>query len=94
MSDPAVQPPAVNRTIVVASKKSMGVALILTILFGPLGLLYASVPGGIILIILTLVIALITFGIGALVGWLASIIWAAIAVSSHNRKVDAMASKY
>jgi len=71
---------------VVAPKKSMPVALILTFLFGPLGLLYASVPGALILLALTIVIGLLTLGIGFLVGWVASMIWAFIAVNKHNAK--------
>lgn len=68
-------------------KKSMAVALILTFLFGPLGLLYATVPGALILLVLTLVIGFFTLGIGFIVGWLASMIWAAVSVNSYNAKL-------
>jgi len=68
-------------------KKSMVVALILTFLFGPLGLLYATVPGALILLVLTLVIGFFTLGLGFIVGWLASMIWAAVSVNSYNSKI-------
>ena len=60
---------APSQTIVIGSRKSMGIALILSILFGPLGLLYASVLGGLVLLVFTLIIGAITFGVGALIGW-------------------------
>ena len=73
--------------LAVGQKKSMGIALLLTFFFGPLGLLYSSVAGGLILLVLTIVIGLITLGIGFFVGWIASMIWAAVAVNSHNAKI-------
>lgn len=77
----------VQTTIIVSPQKSMGMALALTFFFGPLGLLYASVAGGIIVFILTIIIGIITFGLGFIVGWVVSMIWAAIAVNRHNAKV-------
>lgn len=79
-----------SRTVIVAQKKGMGVALILSILFGPLGLLYASVLGGILLMILAVVGGFFTLGVGAIVAWVLSPIWAIFAVLGHNRKVDRM----
>ena len=78
---------ATTALLAVSQKKSMGVALILTILFGPLGLLYATVPGGLVLLLLTFVIGIATLGVGFLFGWIVSIIWAVIAVNSHNEKI-------
>ncbi len=60
--------------------KSMAVAVVLTVLFGPLGLLYVSVLGGIILLVVTLLSA----GILGIVTWPAAIIWAVIGVNKHN----------
>jgi len=65
----------------------MGVALALTFFFGPLGLLYASVLGAIIMIVLTIIIGILTLGIGFILGWIGSMIWAAVAVNRHNAKV-------
>ena len=76
----------IQQTIVVGSKKSMGIALILTILFGPLGLLYASVGGGLFLLAFAIVGGFFTVGMLAIVAWVWSIIWAMFAVSSHNKK--------
>lgn len=73
--------------LAVGQKKSMGIALVLTFFFGPLGLLYASVSGGVILLIITIIVGLVTLGLGFIIGWLASMIWAAVAVNSHNTKI-------
>ena len=81
-----------QQTVILAQPKSMGIALILTFLFGPLGLLYASVPGGIIMIIVGVLGGIVTLGIGAIVAWVLSFIWAIIAVSRHNSKINRMAN--
>lgn len=60
--------------------KSMGVAVVLTVLFGPFGLFYVSILGGIILSAITL---LSVFMLGILT-WPAAIIWAVIGVNQHN----------
>ena len=74
-----------------SQKKSMAAAVILTFLFGPLGLLYVTVPGAILLIVVSIVLGIITLGLGFIVGWLASIIWAIIAVGKHNGKMNTIA---
>ena len=78
--------PQQNTTVVVMkSNKSTGVAIILALLFGPLGLLYASVKGGIIMFFITSIVALFTLGIGLLITWPACVIWAAVAVNNQNK---------
>lgn len=87
------QPTHQHTTIVMGTnQKSMGVAIVLTILFGPLGLFYASVVGGAIMIVLSLVLGLITFGFAIFLIWPACVIWAAIAVNKENAKFAAQAS--
>jgi hypothetical protein len=73
--------------MIVAKQKSAGIAFLLAFFFGPLGLLYASVIGGIIMIILSLIIGIFTLGIGLIIGWVISIIWAVVAVNMHNKKL-------
>lgn len=45
-------------------KKNMAVAILLSLLFGPLGLFYATVMGGAIMIVVLLVIGVMTWGFG------------------------------
>ncbi len=75
--------------VVVQSKKSMGLAFILTFLFGPLGMLYSTVAGGIIMMILTPIIGIGTLGVGLIIMWPIQLIWACMAVNSRNNKIDA-----
>lgn len=67
-------------------EKSVPAALVLAFLFGPLGLLYASVWGGIILIITAILTLPLTAGLAALVLWPVSMIWAAMAAMASKRK--------
>lgn len=84
--------PVTRHIVVVAKQKSVGVALLLTFFFGPLGLLYASVLGGVIMIVLSLIIGFLTLGLGLIFTWLASLIWAVIALTQQNKKTAAVAS--
>ena len=54
-------------TIITKSTKSVGIAIMLTLLFGPLGLFYASVAGGIIMTLTPIVLLALMFG-GAVAG--------------------------
>ena len=69
--------------------KSVGAALVLTFLFGPLGLLYSSVLGGILLLVLSFLVAVLTFGLGLVVIWPVAMIWAAIAASNQHSRYQA-----
>lgn len=78
-----------NQTIVVVNRgKSTGTAFLLTFLFGPLGLMYVTPLGGIIMFILTIFFGLITLGLGFFIGWLGSILWAVIAAGNSKDSVS------
>ena len=72
--------------VAVGPQKSMTTALLLSFLFGPLGLFYASVPGGIVMLIASLIIVIPTFGVGLLFTVPACMIWAAIATNNYNAR--------
>jgi TM2 domain-containing membrane protein YozV len=78
-------------TIIVAQPpKSAWAAFFLTFFFGPLGLLYASIVGGIILTVIALIIVPLTAGIAAFVIWPISMIWGVLAaLASKNNPADA-----
>jgi hypothetical protein len=78
----------IRAQVALSNKKSMGAALALTFFFGPLGLFYASVIGGIVMLIVTIVVAIFTLGIGLLITQPICLVWAGVAVSGHNRKID------
>ena len=73
--------------VVIRSRKSMGVALLLEFFFGPVGLLYASALGGVVMFVLSVIVGVLTLGFGALLMWPICMIWVAIAVNSHNKQL-------
>ena len=71
----------------------MGVALVLAALFGPFGLLYASVTGGIIMLIVYTIVAIFTLGFGLFFIWPIPIIWAAIAINKEREQQARVANQ-
>ena len=87
------QPQTSNTTIVVVnSSKSTGVAFLLSFFFGPLGLLYASIVGGIVMFFVTAILFFLIPVVGAILGWIICIIWAMIAVQATNSKAHSVTS--
>jgi len=82
-------PPTHSTVVMVTATKSVGVAVLLAICFGPLGMFYATVGGGITMLIITFVVALFTLGLGVFITWPICVIWAAIATNSYNAAVVA-----
>jgi len=78
-----------KQTIIVKAEKSMGITILLTIFFGPLGMLYSTVTGAIIMIIVNVIVAIITLGFGLLITWPVCIIWAAVATNKYNKSLGA-----
>lgn len=78
--------------IVTQSPKSMGIALILALLLGPLGLLYATVKGGIIMIVASAVFAFFTLGISLFITQSICVLWAYFAVKKYNESLLGHAS--
>lgn len=73
--------------IIVASTKSVGISLILTFFFGALGMLYSTIWGAVIMIIVTIIVGTITFGMGLFLLWPICMIWGAFAAASYNKKL-------
>ena len=80
-------PNTTENITVVTSTKSMGIAILLTVLFGPLGMLYSTIVGAIVMGIISVIVGFVTVGIGLLVTWPICVIWAAIAVSNFNKNL-------
>lgn len=77
-----------TQVIIVQNRKSVGLAFILTFFFGPLGMLYSTVAGGIIMFFLSIIIAIVTFGFGLFITWPVCIIWGTIAASQSNANIQ------
>ena len=76
-----------TKVVLVGSTKSQGVAFILIGLFGPLGLFYATMLGGFIMLFISIPLGIITGGLSMLVIWPICVIWGIISVFLHNRKI-------
>jgi hypothetical protein len=63
-------------------RKSVFLAFLLALLFGPLGMLYSTVAGAVILFLVNVVFAIPTAGLILLVTWPLGCLWAAAAASS------------
>jgi len=76
----------------VSPAKSVGVALLLTFLFGPLGMLYSTVSGALVMILIAvfggMLVGFVTLGFGWLafypIVWITSIIWGCAAASNQG----------
>lgn len=66
--------------------KSVGGALLFTVLLGPLGLLYASQRGALLMLFLLLVAMSGQFKFLILLVWVGSCVWSVSAVERFNRK--------
>lgn len=82
-----------QQIVIVAQPKSMAIAFILTLLFGPLGMLYSTIAGGIIMLIIYIPAVICTGGIGLFITQPICIIWGMVAASAHNKKLLAGASQ-
>jgi len=82
-------PVAVQQTTViqVGSQKSVPGAVLLALFFGPLGMIYATVPGALIMFFINIFVAIVTLGLGLLLTLPICAVWAGIAASSHNQRL-------
>ena len=87
---PVASPVYVTQQVQVASPmpvrppKSVGTAVLLAVLFGPFGLFYASVVGGIVMLIGGVIAVGATSGVAAPLVWIGCPVWAYLAASNHN----------
>jgi len=84
--------PASQTTIHVHTSKSPGIAIILTVLFGPLGMFYSTISGGFIMSIITIIVGIFTFGFGLIVTWPICILWAALAAKGDSKVITTQTS--
>ena len=76
-----------KQVVIVAQTKSVGIAFILTFLFGPLGMFYSTVVGGFVMMIISILVGIFTLGLGLFITQPICIIWSMIAASEHNKKL-------
>jgi hypothetical protein len=102
MHNLGIDPEGIARgPLVVLPIKSVGISMMLTFLFGPLGMLYSTVAGGTCMVLLGMSLGAFTFCAGGLTAgagflvllpvwilfWIVCVIWGAAATNSFNKKL-------
>jgi len=64
--------------------RSVRKAVLLALLFGPLGLFYVSTVSGVLMTFITLVAGFSTVGVGLLFAWPVCVVWAYIAAATQH----------
>lgn len=67
--------------------KSLAGALLFGTFLGPIGLLYATTTGGIIMIILEFIAICSKLPVPIIFVWVGACIWSVVATNKHNKKV-------
>jgi len=79
------------QVIIVQSVKNPGTAALLGCVAGPLGLLYSTTKGAIVMFIVNFIVGICTLGFGLLLTWPICGIWGYKAAKAHNEKLLASA---
>ena len=67
--------------------KSVAGALLFSLFLGPIGLLYASTIGGIVMLVFGIVIVPTKLPVPIALIWIFSCIWSVIATNRYNKKI-------
>ncbi len=81
------QQPTQTHTVIVKSTKSVGVAILLSFFFGPFGMLYSTIAGGLIMMVVDGLAFFLTAGLGLFLTFPIGIVWAAVAASNYNKNL-------
>ncbi len=74
--------------IIVLNQKSVGVTIILTFLFGPLGMLYSTVLGAVVMFFINVLALFFTAGKGLIFTWPICIVWGVVATNNYNKTIQ------
>jgi hypothetical protein len=75
------------------TSKSVAVALLFSVILGPVGLLYASFWGGVAMIVLGVVVVSSKLLFPIILLWIICCVWSVRAVELYNRKLQAVLCK-
>jgi hypothetical protein len=73
--------------IIIANTKSVGLSILLTFFLGPFGMLYSTIPGAIIMLVISTVVFVFTFGHGLFITHPICMIWGAWATHRYNQRL-------
>ncbi len=66
--------------------KNLAAALLFSVFLGPVGLLYASTVGGVIMIILGAIMIKSMLPVPIILVWVVSCVWSVVAVNRYNKR--------
>jgi hypothetical protein len=69
-----------------ANRKSVVLSLVLTFFLGPFGMLYSTIPGALVMLVLYVGLGVVTFGWAIAALHPIAMIWGAIAADRANRQ--------
>jgi hypothetical protein len=78
---PVLMPPYIE------PEKSVGAAAALSFFFGPFGMFYSTVTGGLVMLFGGFLFMLLTLGLGIVLVSPACVVWGTLAAHAHNQKV-------
>ncbi len=78
---PPIQP------VIVARTKSVALSLVLTFFLGPFGMLYSTIFGAMVMIVVSIPLFIITLGHAGFLVWPVSMIWGAWATHRYNQRL-------
>lgn len=73
-------------TAALVVEKNVAVAALLGFFFGPIGMIYATGIGALVMFGVNIVIGILTFGLGLFLTWPVCAIWAGVAAGNHNAR--------
>ncbi|MEO8842030.1 MAG: hypothetical protein ABI591_08350 [Kofleriaceae bacterium] len=92
MSAPPQPQYAPHQVVVVGGEKSVGTAVLLALLFGPLGMIYSTGVGALVMFLANILVIVGTAGVGLIITVPVCAIWAANAVNTHNARIRQQAA--
>lgn len=94
-SPSAPAPSVVQQTTVIqmGSRKSVAGAVLLALFFGPIGMIYATVVGALVMFVVNVIVIIPTLGLGLLLTIPVGAVWAGIAAHTHNSNLGAVSSQ-
>lgn len=79
-----------SQVVVTKQTKSVGIALILTFLFGSIGMFYSTIKGALIMLAIETAIIVLTMGFGFFLIFLTNpicMIWGGLAAKNYNEQL-------
>lgn len=70
----------------IVETKSVALAAVLGFMFGPVGMLYSTVAGAVVMFLVASFVGFVTLGYGLFLVWPACAVWAAVAASGRNKR--------